>query len=163
MIDWSILLSHETSPAVQFIKYAVAGGIATATSVVLFHLLGWRIFPCLTARDPFVRLLHLQIQETDDRRRSRNAMRSNGVSFIFSNMVAYGLNVLFVFRAGRHPWPIELLLFYLVSGVSLVTGTALMGWLIRRFGMLTTIAFGANLVTALMINYAMRRYVIFNG
>jgi hypothetical protein len=29
--------------------------------------------------------------------------------------------------------------------------------------MLTTYAFGANLIAALMINYAMRKFFIFNG
>ena len=58
---------------------------------------------------------------------------------------------------------IEVLLFYLASGISVVFGTALMGWLIKRFDMRTTFAFGANLVTALLINYAARKYGIFKG
>ena len=58
---------------------------------------------------------------------------------------------------------IEIGLFYLVSGAAIVMGTALMGLLIRRFGMLTTYAFGANILAALMINYAMRKFFIFNG
>jgi putative flippase GtrA len=55
------------------------------------------------------------------------------------------------------------MLFYLVSGVSMAIGTALMGLLIRRFHLLTTYAFGTNLVTAVMINYVMRKFVIFAG
>jgi hypothetical protein len=38
-----------------------------------------------------------------------------------------------------------------------------MGFLIRRFGMLTTYAFGANILAALLINYVMRKFFIFNG
>ena len=46
---------------------------------------------------------------------------------------------------------------------SMIIGTVLMGFLIRRFGVLMTYAFGSNIFTALMINYAMRKYFIFNG
>jgi hypothetical protein len=38
-----------------------------------------------------------------------------------------------------------------------------MGFLIRRFGMLTTYAFGSNIFTAVMINYVMRKFFIFDG
>jgi hypothetical protein len=38
-----------------------------------------------------------------------------------------------------------------------------MGVLIRRLGMLTTYAFTSNLFAGLMINYAMRKFFIFNG
>ena len=65
--------------------------------------------------------------------------------------------------SGRYHWIVEITLFYLVSGVSIVIGTGIMGFLIRRFGMLTTYAFGANILAALLINYAMRKFFIFNG
>jgi len=42
-------------------------------------------------------------------------------------------------------------------------GTVLMGLLIRRLHLLTTFAFGANLVSAVMINYVLRKYFIFLG
>jgi putative flippase GtrA len=54
-------------------------------------------------------------------------------------------------------------LFYAVSGISVLIGTVLMGILIRRFGMLTTYAFVTNIITAVMINYAMRKFFIFHG
>jgi len=90
-------------------------------------------------------------------------MKGNGVAFVVSNLVAYLLNIYWVFVPGRYYWMIEIGLFYLVSGAAIVMGTALMGLLIRRFGMLTTYAFGANILAALMINYAMRKFFIFNG
>jgi len=57
----------------------------------------------------------------------------------------------------------EIGLFYLVSGVAIVIGTGLMGLLIRRFGMLTTYAFGANIFAALMINYVLRKFFSFKS
>jgi putative flippase GtrA len=90
-------------------------------------------------------------------------MKANGAAFIISNFVAYVLNIYWVFVPGRHHWMVEIGLFYLVSGVAIAIGTAVMGFLIRRFGMLTTYAFASNLFAAVMINYAMRKFVIFNG
>ena len=147
----------------QFIKYGIGGCIATSTHILVFHLVAWKLFYALQANDWFVRLLNLPIQELDDTTRSRNSMKGNGVAFVISNLVAYLINIYWVFVPGRYYWIIEIGLFYLVSGVALVIGTALMGFLIRRFGMLTTYAFGANVFVALMINYAMRKFFIFNG
>ena len=121
------------------------------------------MFYALQADDWFVRLLNLPIRELDDTTRSWNSMKGNAVAFIISNLIAYLINIYWVFVPGRYHWLMEISLFYLVSGVALAIGTALMGFLIRRFGMLTTYAFGSNLFTALMINYAMRKFVIFSG
>ena len=57
----------------------------------------------------------------------------------------------------------EFLLFFAVSGVSMAIGTALQSFLITCYGLQTTLAFGANIFCSLMINYAMRKFVIFKG
>jgi predicted MFS family arabinose efflux permease len=129
----------------------------------VFHLVAWKIFFALQADDWFVRLFNLPVQQLDDSSRSRNSMKGNGVAFVISNLVAYLINIYWVFVPGRYHWILEIGLFYLVSGVAIVIGTALMGFLIRRFGMLTTYAFGSNIFAALMINYAMRKFFIFSG
>ena len=90
-------------------------------------------------------------------------MLSNATAFVVSNLVAYLINIYWVFVPGRYHWMMEMALFYLVSGVAIGIGTFIMGVLIRRFGMLTSHAFTANIFAALMINYAMRKFFIFNG
>lgn len=157
------LLSHEAGNLFQFIKYVISGCIATSTHILVFHLVAWKIFFALQADDWFVRLFNLPVQQLDDSSRSRNSMKGNGVAFVISNLVAYLINIYWVFVPGRYHWILEIGLFYLVSGVAIVIGTALMGFLIRRFGMLTTYAFGSNIFAALMINYAMRKFFIFSG
>lgn len=147
----------------QFIRYGISGCIAASTHILVFHLVAWKMFFALQADDWFVRLLDLPIQEVDDTTRSRNSMKGNGVAFVISNLVAYLINIHWVFVPGRYHWILEIGLFYLVSGVAIVIGTALMGFLIRRFGMLTTYAFGSNIFAAVMINYVMRKFFIFNG
>ncbi len=156
-------MGRDASPLIQFIKYAIAGGMATAVHITVFHICAWKLFPALQERDWAVKLLGLRVAPEDDRLRSRNSMIDNGIAFLFSNMTAYLVNIFWVFEPGRYHWLVEVGLFYAVSGVSVVIGTALMGWLIRKYGMTTTYAFITNLVSALLINYAMRRFVIFNG
>ena len=155
------LLENET--LVQFIKYALAGGVATVTHICIFHIIGWKFFPCLQKKDHAVRLFRLKIEQIDNARRARNSMITNIIAFLGANMVAYILNILWVFERGRHHIVLEIFFFYLVSGISVAIGTVLMGVLIKRFGLLTTYAFIANIITAVMINYAVRKFFIFQG
>jgi len=148
---------------IQFIKYAFAGGVATLTHIMIFHLCAWKLFPALQDKDHFVRLLHIRLDPLDESLRAKNSMIDNALAFLIANMVAYILNVVWVFEAGRHPFIVEISLFYAVSGISTLIGTALMGFLIKRFSVLTTYAFGTNIVAAVMINYAVRKFFIFQG
>ena len=156
-------LSHDAHPVVQFIKYGIAGGMATATHITLFFLFGWFLLPCLTQNDIVVRLLGLTAPAISETTRVWNAGFCNALAFVGSNTLCYVLNRLFVFKPGRHHWVLEFLLFFAVSGVSMVIGTALQSFLIKCYGMQTTLAFGANIFCSLMINYAMRKFVIFKG
>ena len=154
---------HDSGPVVQFLKYAIAGGVATAVHIVLFHIAAWKAFPALKANDTFVKLLKLEVPEVSDSRRSRNSMISNLIAFLFSNMTAYVLNIYWVFQPGRHSWYVEVGMFYAVSGFSIFLGTSVMGYLIAKRHVRTTYAFCSNLVTALIFNFALRKFVIFKG
>jgi len=147
----------------QFIKYAIAGCVAVATHSIVFHLVAWKMFFALQPDDWFIRLFKLPIQKVDSITRSRNSMKANIIAFAFSDLVGYLINIYWVFIPGRYHWIVEFSLFSLVSGLAMVIGTMLMGFLIRRFGILTTYAFGSNIFTSVMINYVMRKFVIFSG
>lgn len=154
---------REHGPVVQFIKYAVAGGIATAVHIVVFYCLATWAFPALGQNDVVASLLHLHVTPVTDAIRARNSVIDNGITFFFSNMVAYLINIFWVFESGRHNRVLEIAFFYMVSGISTVIGTLLMGFLIKQFGIMTTIAFGANALVSLMINYVLRKKLIFKG
>lgn len=156
-------LSTDASPAVQFLKYAVAGGVATAVHVLTFFLAGFLLWPCVGKDDVLVRLFRLHPREVEEELRARRAVYCNILAFLASNTVCYLLNRAFVFKAGAHAVWLEALLFFAVSAVSVGLGTLLMGVLIKRFRMQTTWAFGANTVTSLLINYVMRKFVVFGG
>ena len=158
------LFGNETGNLIQFVKYAISGGIATITHVLVFHFAAWKIFYALQANDWFVKIMKLPpVPEISHSTRARNAMKANAVAFIASNLVAYVIDIYWVFVPGRHHWLVEISLFYLVSGVALIAATAMMVFLIRRFGMLTSHALGANIFAGAMINYAMRKFFIFAG
>jgi len=156
-------LQREADPDIQFLKYAIAGAMATVIHIGLFHLLAWKLFPALQAEDPFTKLLGLTVEPLEDAVRARNSMYSNLTAFVFTNFFCWVLNRLWVFSPGRHHILIELGLFYLASASAIGLGTIVMVWLIQHYGMVTTLAFGANLVTSVLINYAMRKFVIFKG
>jgi putative flippase GtrA len=146
---------------IQFFKYALAGGLATLTHIIIFHLVALKKFPALQKNDHLVRMLDIKIPELDNNVRARNSMICNFLAFMIANLVAYITNILWVFEAGRYNIVIEILLFYAVSGLSMIIGSSLMGILIKRFGLLTTYAFITNIITAVMMNYILRKYVIF--
>ncbi len=156
-------LSHDAPPFVQFIKYGLAGGVATAAHILTFFVAGFLLFPCVGPEDPLVKLFGLVAPAVEEALRARHAVYSNIVAFFVSNTVCYAINRLFVFRPGRHPMVLEFLLFLAVSAVSLAVGTTLMGLLIQHVGMQTTYAFGANIVSSLAINYVMRKFFVFKG
>jgi putative flippase GtrA len=154
---------RQHSPLVQFIKYAIAGAIATVVHITLFYLGALILMPALTPCDPVAKLLHVHVGLVSDAVRTRNSIIDNVVAFLFSNLTAYLINIVWVFESGRHNRVREILYFYLVSGISVVLGSALMGFLIHHFGVITTLAFGANVVVSLLINFVLRKYFIFKG
>jgi len=148
---------------VQFIKYAIAGGIATLVHTSLFFLLAWKVFPAITADDPVAGVLNVPPSNITDSVRALHAGIDNAIAFMFSNLVVYFINIAWVFEAGRHSRWKEIGMFYLVAGISVAIGIALQSFLIDYYGINTTYAFGAMIVVCLMINYLMRKFVIFKG
>ena len=160
---WNHYLSHDAPPFVQFVKYGLAGGLATAVHILTFFLVGFLLLPCVPADDIVVRILGLAAPAVEEALRARNAVWSNVAAFLVSNAVCYVVNRLFVFRPGRHHVALEFLLFFAVSAVSVGIGTVLIWILVDRFGVQTTYAFGANILSSLAINYAMRKFFVFKG
>lgn len=148
----------------QFIKYGISGGVATLVHLTVFYVMAIWVLPALAGDDPVYRFLGKGAPEVmADAVRAKRAALDNGAAFILSNLTAYILSVLWVFKRGRHHWILEILMFYAVSGISMLIGTIIQSWLIVHLGMATTVAFGANMITALLINYGMRKFVIFKG
>lgn len=157
------ILYEKQHHGIQFFKYALCGGVAFSVDIITFFLVTWLLFPALTEDDVLVRLFHLQIEPIMERTRTINFIIGNSIAFVASNTVAYVLNVLFVFRAGRHERWKEMGLFYLVSGFSIAIGVVLGAALIRFAGLTTTFSYVAKAFSSTMINYVFRKFVIFHG
>jgi putative flippase GtrA len=151
------------TPLVQFIKYGICGGAATVVHIGIFFFCAWKLLPALGAMDPLVRLFGLTVSPVAESARAWHALADNAIAFVFSNLTAYLLNILWVFERGRHHWWIEVGLFYGVSGISLVVGSILQTFLIQHFGLATTPAFGANVIASMSINYVLRKFMVFKG
>jgi putative flippase GtrA len=181
------VLRHDTHPAIQFIKYGVAGVLATAVDFGTFYLLALTVIPAVQPDDRLIvllgqaydllaahapgladwgwlqHLMQIEVQPIEEAVRSRNFVIVRCINFVLSNIVAYTLNVLFVFKPGRHDRHLEVALFLTVSVISFLLGTGL-GWvLIRFFHVGTTEAYVANIVAAVLINYVCRKYFVFKG
>ena len=183
---WKQFTQRKASTLFQFIKYAICGVGAVTVHVIVFFLLSWLIIPALNDEDILVKIFHLSCAPISDALRARNAMINNGLAFLFSNLTAYILNILWVFESGRRYPPVdffliklgliqhaklcggihravEVALFYAVSGIAMVISTFLMGVMINQWHFTTTVAFAAQCVIAALINFALRKFMIFKG
>jgi putative flippase GtrA len=153
--------SRDAHPAVQFVKYALGGAVATVVDVFVFYLCAIVVLPSLGPADPVSKLLGLHPAPILESVRSTRFVWDKIIAFLFSNYTAYVVNVLWVFTPGRHKKLVEFLLFTSVSVVSFSTGTAL-GWLlIKLTGWPTTYAYLANAFASVTINYVCRKYFVF--
>lgn len=156
-------LQRDAGPVVQFIKYAIAGGIATGVDIMVFYLVAWKLIPALREDDPIVKRLKLSVRPVTEAQRSRRFIYVTLIAFMFSNLTAYLINIFWVFEPGRHAWYVELLLFYAVSGISIFLGTAI-GWvMIKWFHLSTTASYVSKMIASLLINFVCRKFFVFKG
>lgn len=157
------ILLEKNHVGLQFFKYSVCGGTAMAVDMIAFFLVAWLLFPALTENDILVRLFNMQVEPVAESVRIVNFRISNVCAFLLSNLTAYILNVLFVFKAGKHSRWKEVGLFYLVSAISVAIGVEFGAQLIKGFGLSTTFSYVAKAISTTLINYAARKYIIFHG
>ena len=152
---------REAHPGIQFIKYAIAGGIATMVDMLTFFLAAWLLIPALGPDERLVQLFHITVAPISDVVRSQHYVADVAIAFLFSNTSCYIINALWVFHPGRHSRWKEFTLFCAVSFTSVLVGTVL-GWvLIRWFGLGTVAAYAAKMFASLAINFVGRKFFVF--
>lgn len=157
------ILLDKNHAGIQFLKYSFCGGIAFFSDLATFFICGWKFFPSLKDDELLVKLFHIDVVQVSDAERSLNFVISSAIAFMISNFVAYVLNILFVFKAGKHSFWKEFGLFYLVSGISIAIGTALGAGMVYLFGLSALFSYVAKAFSSTMINYAGRKFFIFHG
>ena len=156
-------MTNKEHPVLQFVMYACCGVIAMGSDMIAFFLAAWLLFPALTENDFLVRLFSMNIEVIPEHTRVINFCIGSVIAFMVSNATAYILNVLFVFKAGKHNRWKEMGLFFLVSAISVGIGVGLGVVLIQGFGCSTSISYLAKAVSTTLINFAARKFIIFHG
>lgn len=158
-------LCRKDSLSAQIMKYVLSGGLAVAVDVLTFYLLALFLFPCLRETDPVARVvvwLGGSVTAVDPVVLKRNFLIIKGFCFVASNTVVYLLNSRFVFERGRYSRTTEILLFFgssLFQFIFIWFGRVL----ISEYGWEVTYSNIAMLATSLMVNFVVRKKIVFKG
>lgn len=140
-------LHNKSHVPTQFVKYGVAGAIATGTHFLIFAFLNESFFPADSGRL--------------GSERGWNFFRSFSIAFILANFVAYFLNRRWVFQTGRHNRWVELGLFFGISGIAYVLGTPLGSVLVARFPLNEYFVYLVAILASILVNFLGRKLVVF--
>ena len=169
MIDYvKKILSHDSGPFWQFVKYGAIGVMATLVQTGVFYLLASTCLKCLTADDVAVKQLGLPAasftgEEVWYLSRGMLAAYATAVGFFVANVFCWLMNRWFVFRPGKFRWYVEFAMFFGASALATVIALGTMKVLIDSFGMMTTFAVVVEVVVSFLVNFFVRKFFIFKG
>ena len=158
------VLSHDSGPFWQFVKYGAIGVMATLVQTGVFYLLATTCLKCLGSDDVMVKILGLAPAEgiTDGVRAFRFTLATS-VGFVLANVFCWLMNRWFVFRPGKFRWYVEFAMFFGASALATVIALGTMKVLIDSFGMMTTLAVVVEVVVSFLVNFFIRKFYIFKG
>lgn len=162
------VLSRECGPLWQFVKYGVIGALSTLVQLVVFYALAATCLKCLTAEDWAVKYLSLPSvaftgAEPWSGSRWFLAALATVIGFTVANVFCWLMNRWCVFRPGRFRWYAEFGLFYAAAALAMGLALVVQSLLIRQCGMMTTRAALIEVAVSFLINFAVRKFVIFKG
>ncbi len=162
------ILSHECGPFWQFVKYGTIGVMATLVQMGIFYLLATIWLPCHTPDDPAVRFLGVPaVTFTGNEpwyasRGTLTAINTAG-GFIVANIFCWLMNRWFVFKPGKFKWYVEFAMFFGVATLATFVALGVMKGLIDIFGLMTTFAVVIEILVSFLMNFFIRKFVIFKG
>lgn len=157
------ILSHESGPFWQFVKYGCIGVMATCVQAAVFYLLAATLLPCLKADDWAVRVLSLPSAEVTDAVRGVRFVWATAVGFVFANVFCWLMNRWFVFRPGKFRWYVEFGMFFGAATFATVIALGVMKALIDGCGMMTSLAVFVEVAVSFLVNFFVRKFFIFKG
>ena len=166
MAGWRMVrrfLSHDSGPFAQFVKYGAIGVLSTCVQMIGFYLLAATCLKCLGADDWAVQFLGIPSVEVSDGLRAFRAAVATAGGFTVANIFCWIMNRLFVFKPGKFRWYVEFLMFFGVAALATVVALGVQSLLIRYFGMMTTAAVIVEVVASFLMNFFVRKFVIFKG
>ena len=161
-------LSHDSGFFAQFVKYGAIGVMATCVQTAIFYVMASTCLKCLTADDFAVRFLGLPSADFTGAEawyasRGMLAAAATAIGFVVANVFCWLMNRWFVFRPGKFRWYIELVMFFGASTVATLLALGIMKVLIDQFGLMTTLAVVVEVLASFLINFFIRKFVIFKG
>lgn len=181
---WRRLRERDRPWTVQLVVYGFCGSLATLVSVGQVVLLSKNVLPAYEGMliDPqnviirflsawwpgqgYADLVAKAVENgsvLSDELRAIHLFVNNTIAFVTTNFFVYFINVLLVFKRGRHhPW-IEFFWFTLINGISFGLSQIAGPWLVHRFGVMTNIAIFTNAVFAAAINFVARKFFVFKN
>ncbi len=162
------LLSHDSGPFWQFVKYGVIGVLATCVQLAGFYALAATCLKCLTPDDWAVRFLGFGSfsftgEEPWYAARWFLAAAATAVGFTIANVFCWLMNRRFVFRPGKFRWYVEFGMFYGAAAVATAIALTVQSVLIRSFGMMTSAAAIIEVLVSFLVNFFARKFFIFKG
>jgi putative flippase GtrA len=153
---WRRLRERDMPWTVQLAVYGFCGVLATVIAVGQVVILSKTVLPAYEG-------MVVDGELMTDSLRAKNLLINNTIAFFTTNVIVYFLNVMFVFKPGRHhPW-LEFFYFTLVNGLSFTLSQVAGPWLVHQFGVPTNIAIFTNTVFAALINFVARKFFVFKG
>jgi putative flippase GtrA len=153
---WRALISREAHPLLQFIKYGCCGVVAAITHNGILTILSLTLFPAVQG-------MLVDGQVLNEALRANNLVINNAIAWPFGTLVAYWLNILFVFTPGRHSKLTELAMFWIASAIGFFPGGFVAHWLASSYHLPSLIAQLGFVVTSVMVNFLCRKFVIFKN
>ncbi len=158
------ILSHESGPFWQFVKYAAIGVMATLVQTGVFYILATSCLRCLGADDFMVVNFGFAAAEgIDDGVRALRFAVATSVGFVIANVFCWLMNRWFVFKAGKFRWYAEFAMFFGTSTLATVIALLSSSALISCFGLMTTLAVFIEVVVSFLVNFFVRKFFIFKG
>jgi putative flippase GtrA len=153
---WRRLRARDMPWTVQLAVYGACGVLATVVSVGQVVLLSKTVIPAYEG-------MVVDGEPMTDSLRARNLLVNNTIAFLTTNVFVYFINVLLVFKRGRHhPW-VEFFWFTVVNSISFALSQVAGPLLVRQFGVPTNLAILTNAVFAAAINFVARKFFVFKG
>lgn len=153
---WRALLQRDAHPLLQFFKYGMCGAMAATMHNGIMLAFSLTLFPAGSG-------MLVDGQPITDELRSHNLVLNNALAWPFGTVVAYWLNILFVFTPGRHSKMMEMVLFWIISAIGFFPGALVVKWLAEGCGFSSTFSQLGFVFTSVIVNFLCRKFVIFKG
>jgi len=141
---------------IQFAVYGFCGVAATVVFLTIVVTLSKTINPAYEG-------MIVNGEKISDSLRAKNLLINNTIGFFIANIVAYVMNILLVFKSGRHHPVMEFFYFTLISVVAFALSQVAGPWLVQQFGVPTNVAIMTNTASSMLLNFAGRKFFVFKS